>query len=449
MIIRILTAVIFASISVLSHAQFVGEVANLPPLLPGTNSTRYEIIRSIGEKYSVCYSNESGVHEISIVGFQDYYSAVIPPVPFLISHHSLPTVVSKVYDIRVLDDYIYICGALQSGVGFIASIAIGPPSTLMPSLPTLGNLSLTTIRESISLTRMTVYKSRTGSVKAVAVGVSSISYLNQIVIEVDDFLATGSIGYKYASIPMGEACDVRYTGVYVVLVGSIAPTKELCLRRADMDDVINTQLFDRFQYSYLSGDVYYPPTAISTKDNEMSVAYMHYDESTDNYSTRIRHFIIPTMSNVNSHEVQTGNKQALMELAYVSDMSVVMLLQDMPYPIGGGIYESVFIPIFPSNTFSYTANIRWLPGNILFSQDVTLGKIIISTGFNKMLVHNPTVSLPAGCIQQGSLPVTQVSPLPKTHVYSPLPIRTGISAITSYWLPLSFFPPTSFDCNNP
>ncbi len=290
-----LTAVCLLAVPGLSSAQFHSEVIDLPTDPTLNHPTRYSVVRTIDNQYTVSYANDQVMQEFLLTRYDiSYTGGIVMPLPC--RHVPIPAQVREVRDIRVLEDYVYFCGKLTNDKAFIGYF----PFVWGAASVTINMVEVTGAQ---TLWRMAVYKNSLGAPKVVAVGIGSANpYSDRVVVEVDGIRnpATTSCGVALLQDEVLE--DVALVGNEVVLTGVCAKQDALCLRKAGSERI-------------------YMLTAAATDFGTLSVAYCHRDVPAMQDYTRIRHFDIPSMQMVNSHEITCHAKPYIHEMAFVSPLA--------------------------------------------------------------------------------------------------------------------------------
>ncbi len=425
-----------------SSAQFVSEVLDLPTDPTLLQPTRYSVVRTIDDNNTVSYANDQVMQEFMITEHTPYFSTSI--MPFTCHHISIHPRVLKVWDIRVVDDYVYFCGEYINNTAFIGYFQFSGSPLALPT-----TMELMEVPDAQVLWRMAAYKNTGGIPKVVAVGIGAANpTYDRVVVEMDDIHNAGT--YSYVLLPREEMSDVALVGSETVVVGQSHLTGTLCLRKSHCDMVLSSQFDTRYHYVPPTGENYTMLTAVSTYDNMLAAAYFHTDLTPLRYYTRIRHFSIPTMQMVNSHEISCSNKPYIHEMAYVRQLKAAMLLQDIPFPLGDSTYESVFTPIFPARTTGYSADARFFPRSTFWSLDLVRDRHIVSTGEDVMLLDNPTVALPpSNCVKEDKETVNVIDNCTLLETTMPLSVYSGSVTRVTHNVSASIYPNAPQNCTNP
>ena len=437
-----LTAVCLLAVPGLSSAQFHSEVIDLPTDPTLNHPTRYSVVRTIDNQYTVSYANDQVMQEFLLTRYDiSYTGGIVMPLPC--RHVPIPAQVREVRDIRVLEDYVYFCGKLTNDKAFIGYF----PFVWGAASVTINMVEVTGAQ---TLWRMAVYKNSLGAPKVVAVGIGSANpYSDRVVVEVDGIRnpATTSCGVALLQDEVLE--DVALVGNEVVLTGVCAKQDALCLRKAGSDNVLCPQLFYRWHYPDPAGERIYMLTAAATDFGTLSVAYCHRDVPAMQDYTRIRHFDIPSMQMVNSHEITCHAKPYIHEMAFVPEIQAPILLQDIPFPTGSSGYQSVFTPVYPSQTSGYGAYSHYHPGSRFWSVDAVPDRSIVSTGENVMLLDRHSEALPSGCVVEDKLNVAVIANNEKHYSYVPMPTYPSGLVRTSHTVSPLSSPSAGINCTNP
>ena len=346
------------------------------------------LTRSWDPNNSVVYGWHEGELRMYLCSNDDYY---LFGTPSLIGDYCvLPSYLTQIYDMRILDDHVYFCGETEKHEGFIGYINLNDYSSSAST--SYVNVEYYVIPEVTMMKRLAVYYNSLGIEKVVAIGqeeraVYPYVYLTSAILEVDDIL--GSPVFQYATLPDIEALhEVFFSdynfGVYFVEYNKSTPA--LGLRRANPDNVLGDPIIDNYYY-YPTGDMeVYSQTHSAISNDRLAVSYL-YGGYSNPFSTRIRYFELSTLTMFNSQEFFFDGKSEPYDITFLDEGNRAVLVQPFEFPLGGS-FNSNFVWLDPNANRPYTDNILFHKDEIYQSLDNVDEFSFISCGQKFRLQQN-------------------------------------------------------------
>ena len=241
--------------------------------------------------------------------------------------------------------------------------------------------------------------------------------------------------YRYATVPNQVLHEVFRTSAGVVFVG-YDRVRGLFLRKANASNVLSSaDIGDLHYYSPSLGEVN-AWTVSAVCERVLAVSYMYYDNTTANFTARIRYFDLNTMLVFNSQEYSPLDKSSPLEMAYIPYTGKPVLVHPFQFPFSTGLYNANFIQLEPGVTVNHNAAVFYHPGKEYASLCPLGSNVQVACFGNRWYCHNyyPPFTGASSCIQESTIPVKPIANLTHDLVASPLTPRdaVGITRVSGY-----------------
>mgnify|MGYP007069882458 CR=1 FL=1 len=383
-------------------AQNESAVANENSYL--INPSDYTVVRNWKDGYSLSsHTAQSGTCFVktdfgmvnATSGSAAYYSAMIAD--------SIPNL--NVLDMRIADDYAFICGSVWDSIDsttYITHGFLGYFNIRDMYLNNTLNIKLHVYDSIREFGRMVAYKDMT-DYKVVALGdyreynaYDSVFFYPTCLVE--DYIMTSVPSilihkiqpFSPSGAPREVMMDLVLAGDYVVLVGKIDfpfpplySNYSVCIRLAQKDDVINDPMIDyHYVYNTVDPEVNHGIRAVALDENNIAVSYVYPDYAADVFYTRLRVIEIPSMKMVSSQQFKTYTKDEPIEMAYDLKNGILTLLHTMPFPTLFSYNKSYFVQVKPYSLDPYPAPVLFPQKGLYSSLDMFNNEYYVSTGQN-------------------------------------------------------------------
>lgn len=389
--------------------------------------------------------------------YSDFYSST-PSSPVLtmrsaglsaIMSASVNPRLTSIRDMRIVDDFVFFCGdAIDTNY---------PPSNtnvvgwFKLTDFTMGNLALVYYRiPYIKYTkRLAAY--RCGQGYTVLVLAEDNSY-HDYLFEIKNltFIPAPPMYFRFfnaTSFWDKEAYDdILVSRNEVFLVGQLRSSgdRQLCIRKADRNDVINDPQFGhRYDYTAPINEINAETRSALIGDTMIATAYVHANTTPD-FTTRLRFIKTSSMDMVNSQDMMKEEKWEPEEMVYLETQRKLVLLQEFDKNWN-------FTILFPSSTTPYMADYLFHPQQEFHSLDGDYNKLFVSTGSDHWLYFQrldfPFLS-PTICPEKKTIYVKPIENVPtgQVYLYNSLPPTNGIETRVSIAVNTIFSRPI---CNTP
>ena len=348
----------------------------------------------------------------------------------------------NVMDMRIVDEYAFICGNVWDSVDSITYITHGFLGYFnIRDMIQNHNMSIKlhvydSIRE---FGRMVAYQD-TGGYKIVALGSyrEYYPYNNNTIILyptclVEDYIMTFVPSIQIQKIqpfnsygtPREIMTDLVLVDDYVVLVGRlhypsspIHTNYSICVRYANKQNVIGDPMLNIHYYfktpsPEVNGDI----IAVALDKKNIAVSYVNVNNNTDEFYTRLRVIEIPSMKMFSSQQFKTYSKDEPIEMAYDPENDILTLLHPMPFQTPFSYNYSYFVQIKPYSIDPYPAPVLYPQNGLYTSLDMFNDQFYVATGQNWWYYQHTTAPQPNvnRCPQTKEI---NIEPIPNLDAFS-------------------------------
>lgn len=378
--------------------------------------------------YGNIVSGQQNVPAFCLSDYSQFYSS-IPSTPALsISYADIMSApwstvnprFTNIHDMRIVDDIAFVCGsAVDTNYPNVTFGAIGwfRLSDFASPNPTL-DFYYYDFQYVNYFKKLAVYPCGAGYT-VLALG-ETYNY-TEYIVEVKDVTV-------YSAPPMyfrffnatsfwdKEAYDdILVSRNEVFLVGQLRSSgdRQLCIRKADRNDVINDpQLGFRYDYTAPINEINAETRSALIGDTLIATAYVHANTTPD-FTTRLRFIKTSSMDMVNSQDMMKEEKWEPEEMVYLETQRKLVLLQEFDKNWN-------FTILFPSNTTPYMADYLFHPQQEFHSLDGDYNKLFVSTGSDHWLYFQrldfPFLS-PTICPEKKIIYVKPIENVPTGQTY--------------------------------
>lgn len=390
--------------------------------------------------------------------YASFYSSTPPPVlstkyaDLHATWGTMPLFFTHVRDMRIVDDYVFVCGdavdsnnpqAVKNAIGWFNLNYFGTPNITFHFFDLPFRVHY--------LKKIAAYRCGPGyTVLALGEDENCKDYFFEIKDVTTGLLPININVREFSSSSFWDkeaADDILVTGNEVFVVGNYRTPpsdRQLCIWKADRSNVVNDpQFYTRYDYTAAAYEVNANTYSTLIDEEYIATAYIHHSDQTG-FSTRLRIINTNTMNMVNSQEIIRDNKWEPEEMVYVNNSKKLVLLQEFNNNWN-------FTLLDPMNNTSYVADYLYHPNAVFYSLDSDHNDLFVSTGdkhwlyFQRLGMPLPS---PTGCPKNERVEVIAIKDLP-TSTLSIVPAPINIIAFdNSVWITVNPTPTVPI-CNSP
>lgn len=420
----------------------VGQTPSYQTAVIHANPTTLQggIVRSWTANSAVAHFHENDIHYFAVISESSYNMSA---VKFSDNYFHL-------YDLRVLDDYLYYCGS-KRGSGVIGRIYIHDIAN-MAARPRVSEIAFPDL---VSVNQLAAFNNPVDNIPHVAaIGerrFSSEPYIRLRTYMIDakfDPMAIASADVMDCYINSSDTSeterlyDVVVTDKFVAFVGIITNAGFLTIRKCDKNGVLTTNTYKTlYQYNLPHYGV---PYAAAMEDDKIAIAAECIISGEVSNATHVRLFDLPTMDMYAGQSMRSSTKSFINDFTYMPcDKTLLLVHVDQ----NGSSPDHRVVYFQPTTTPPYTtyavtdANHRNLSYIDVFKSQF----FIVGDGEIIMSHYKPCVTPSNTCIDVSTREIE------KLDVYKPFGIETRPNS-KRYANPIFIVSPTnlsySVDCIN-